>query len=75
MYSMVQRREKEKDSRYIQEASDPAAEPCIRSLTSCTSVTPTLVMLPECLTVIQSRRRPINAIEKAGHQLVLNSQY
>jgi hypothetical protein len=25
MYSMVQRREKEKDSRYIQEASAPAA--------------------------------------------------
>jgi len=33
VYSMVQRREKEKDSRYIQEASAPAAEPCIRPVT------------------------------------------
>ena len=39
MYSMVQRREKEKYSRYIQEASAPAAAPCIRPVTSCTSVT------------------------------------
>jgi hypothetical protein len=39
VYSMVQRREKEKDSRYIQEASAPAARPCIRLVTSCTSVT------------------------------------
>ena len=30
VYSVVQRREKEKDSRYIQEASAPAAAPCIR---------------------------------------------
>jgi hypothetical protein len=30
---MVQRREKEKDSRYIQEASAPAAAPCIRPVT------------------------------------------
>jgi hypothetical protein len=33
VYSMVQRREKEKDSRYIQEASAPAAEPYIRLVT------------------------------------------
>jgi len=33
VYSMVQIREKEKDSRYIQEASAPAAEPCIRPVT------------------------------------------
>jgi len=33
VYSMVQRREKEKDSRYIQEASAPAAAPCIRPVT------------------------------------------
>jgi len=39
IYPMVQRREKEKDSRYIQEASAPAAAPCIRPVTSCTSVT------------------------------------
>ena len=39
VYSMVQRREKEKDTRYIQEASAPAAELCIRPVTSCTSVT------------------------------------
>ena len=39
MYSIVQRREKEKDSRYIQEASAPAAGPCIRPETSCASVT------------------------------------
>jgi len=40
--TMVQRSEKEKDSRYIQEASAPAAVPCIRPVTSCTSVTPTI---------------------------------
>jgi len=39
VYSMVQRREKEKDSRYIQEASAPAAGPCIKLVTSCTFVT------------------------------------
>jgi len=39
VYSMVQRREQEKDSRYIQEASAPAAAPCIRPVTPCTSVT------------------------------------
>jgi hypothetical protein len=39
VYSMVQRREKEKYSRYIEEASAPAAAPCIRPVTSCTSVT------------------------------------
>jgi len=39
VYSMVQRREKEKDSRYIQEASAPAAVPCVRPVISCTSVT------------------------------------
>jgi len=32
VYAMVQRREKEKDSRYVQEASAPAAAPCIRCL-------------------------------------------
>jgi len=39
VYSIVQRREKEKDSRYKQEASAPAAGPCMRPETSCTSVT------------------------------------
>ena len=39
VYSMVQRREREKYSRYIQEAWAPAAAPCIRPVTSCTSVT------------------------------------
>jgi len=39
VYSMVLRREKKKDSRYIQEASAPAAVQCIRAVTSCTSVT------------------------------------
>ena len=39
MYSMVQRREKEKDSRYMQKTSAPAAGPCIRPVTSRTSVT------------------------------------
>jgi len=29
----TEKREKEKDSRYIQEASAPAAEPCIRPVT------------------------------------------
>jgi len=33
VYSMVQRREKEKDSRYMQEALAPAAAPCIRPVT------------------------------------------
>jgi hypothetical protein len=33
------KREKKKDSRYIQEASAPATVPCIRPVTSCTSVT------------------------------------
>jgi hypothetical protein len=33
VYSMVQWREKEKNSRYIQEASAPAATPCIRPVT------------------------------------------
>jgi len=33
VYSMVQRREKEKNSRYIQEASAPAAAPCISRVT------------------------------------------
>jgi hypothetical protein len=33
VYSMVQRREKENNSRYIQEASAPAATPCIRPVT------------------------------------------
>ena len=33
MYSMVQRREKEKDSRYIQEASAPAGASCIKPVT------------------------------------------
>jgi hypothetical protein len=32
VYSMVQRREKEKDSRYIQEASAPVTANCIRPL-------------------------------------------
>ena len=32
---MVQRREKEKDSRYIQEASAPVAASCIRPLYIC----------------------------------------
>jgi hypothetical protein len=36
----VEKREKEKDSRYIQKASAPAAGPCIRPVTSCTPVTP-----------------------------------
>jgi len=31
--SMVQRKEKEEESRYIQEASAPAATPCIRPVT------------------------------------------
>jgi len=35
----TEKREKEKDSRYIQKASAPAAGPCIRPVTSCTSVT------------------------------------
>jgi len=33
VYSMIQRREKEKDSRYIQKASAPTATPCIRPVT------------------------------------------
>jgi hypothetical protein len=44
------KREKEKDSRYIQEASAPSVGPCIRLVTSCTSVTYTvayMVYLPE----------------------------
>ena len=35
----TEKREKEKDSRYIQDASAPAVGPCIRPVTSCTSVT------------------------------------
>jgi len=35
----TEKREKEKDSRYIQKVSAPAAGPCIRPVTSCTSVT------------------------------------
>jgi hypothetical protein len=35
----TEKREKEKDSRYIQEASAPAVGPCIRPVTLCTSVT------------------------------------
>jgi hypothetical protein len=45
---MVQRREKEKDSRYIQKASAPAVKPCIRPVTSCISITlPPLAVLHE----------------------------
>jgi hypothetical protein len=44
----TEKREKEKDSRYIQKASAPAAGPCIRPVTSCTSVTlPPLAALHE----------------------------
>jgi hypothetical protein len=35
----TENREKEKDSRYIQKASAPASGPCVRPVTSCTSVT------------------------------------
>jgi hypothetical protein len=35
----TENREKEKDSRYIEEASAPAAGPCIRPVASCTIVT------------------------------------
>ena len=35
----TEKREKEKDSRYIEEALAPAVGPCIRPVTSCTSVT------------------------------------
>jgi len=35
----TEKSEKEKDLRCIQEASTPAAAPCIRPATSCTSVT------------------------------------
>jgi len=35
----TEKRKEEKDSRYIQETSAPAAGPCIRPVISCTSVT------------------------------------
>jgi hypothetical protein len=35
----TEKREKEKSLRYIQKASAPAAEPCIRPVISCISVT------------------------------------
>jgi hypothetical protein len=35
----TEKREMKKDSRYIQKSSAPAAGPCIRPVTSCTSVT------------------------------------
>jgi hypothetical protein len=44
----TEKREKEKDLGYIQEALTPAVEPCIRPVTSCTSVTlPRLAALHE----------------------------
>jgi len=41
----TEKREKEKDSRYIQEALAPAVGPCIRPVTSCTSVTYTVAYM------------------------------
>jgi hypothetical protein len=39
VYSMVQRKEKRRKTRGIQEASAPVTGRCIRPVTSCTSVT------------------------------------
>ena len=47
----------EKDLRYIQKASAPAAGPCIRPVTSCTSVTAVVTNVKRTKSILLSKEK------------------